>query len=423
MCSFARIFFLFTVISLPAFAQNTLPLFPCYGGKPTANGCPAVPNAPVDFKAIVTKDDYYDVYVESVCINRPDNWWHKKLVHVEVTVKIGTTVNQTVPVYAERTGSQCHIGIANYPLLTSIPANNNRLTLASHVYRSKEQDGMQQILGFMVGQQKSTVLNTYAAAAVPYLTAVGDVASQVYKAFASQSENFQDFKDMDLVPAAPVPTRFDLKDEYIVVYAGNQNLQDSDVYLDTSTNLHLVKDDSVVAEDRSTWIVFRVQKRQHRLDYPQRPWYTDWELLVRQVKTRDADAAAVKKRISTNNTLLNADADYTNGDKDFYSDIFTKTQEEMLKYLANPNATAAEYQKAIDGASVTPEVTGVNSDGKVVTATNGDKPVVGQPPTFKKDDGRFWRLDKLIPEMLPKTIVPLQFLQNLRTLNQSAMPH
>jgi hypothetical protein len=367
----------------------------------------------------MTKDDYYDVYVESVCINQPDNWWKKKLVHVEVTVKVGS-INQTVPVYAQRTGNQCHIGIANYPLLTSIPANNNRFSIASHVYRSDDQDGMQQILGFMVGQQKNTVLSTYAAAAVPYLTAIGDIGSQVYKSFAAHSQDFQDFKEMDLVPKGPVPSRFDLRDGYIVVYAGNKNLQDSDVYLDSSANLHLVADSSDVA-DGSTWIVFRIQKRPHRLDYPLRPWYTDWEQLVRQVKTRDVDSAAVKKRISTDNTLLNADADYTSGDKDFYSDIFLKSQEQMLQYLANPNASAVDYEKAIESASVTPDVTGINSDGKLVTATSGEKPVVGQPTQLKASGV----LDKLDPSLLPKTIVPRTFLANLQKLNLNASegPH
>jgi hypothetical protein len=134
----------------------------------------------------------------------------------------------------------------------------------------------------------------------------------------------------------------------------------------------------------STWIVFRIQKRPHRLDYVLRPWYTDWEQLVRQVKTRDADAAAVKERITIDNTLLNADSDYTNGDKDYYSDIFLKSEDQMLKYLGNANASAADYEKAIDAASVTPDVTGVDLEGKVVTATSGAKPVVGQPPHLAK---------------------------------------
>jgi hypothetical protein len=423
MRSFIIMIGLLLVSGLPASAQNTMPLFPCYGGKATATGCPAVQNEQPGFNAAVVKDDYYDVYVESVCINQPDGWWKKKLVHVEITVKVGA-VNQTIPVYAQRTGSQCHIGIANYPLLTSIPANNNRLTIASHVYRSDDQDGMQQILGFMVGQQKNTTLNTYAAVAVPYLTAIGDVATQVYKAFAVHSQDFQDFKDMDLVPSGPVPTRFDLKDEFIVVYAGNKTLQDADVYLDDSANLHLATDKSVVA-DGSTWIVFRIQKRPHRLDYPQRPWYTDWQQLVRQVKTRDVDEAAVKKRITTDNTLLNADADYTSGDKDFYSDIFLQSETQMIKYLSNASASAADYEKAIETASVTPDVTGVNSDGKVVTATNGDKPVVGQPPNQNKSAGTIWTLDKLNPSLQPKVIVPALFLKNLQQLNAAAAapPH
>jgi len=405
----ASIVALSVLICLPTFAQNTMPLFPCVG-KPTAKGCPAAPNAPT-FNPIVMKDDYYDVYVESVCINQPDSWWHKKLVHVEVTLKTGK-VSQTTEVYAQRTGSQCHIGVANFPLLTSIPANNHRLTLSAHIYRSDDQDGMQQILGFMAGEQKNTVLNTYAAASVPYLTAVSDIGTQVYKAFATHSQDFLDFKPMDLVPEGPVPTRFDLKDEYFVLYAGNQSLGDSDVYLDDSANLHLVADGSVVAAG-STWIVFRIQKREHRSDYPQRPWYSDWENLVRQVETRNIDDATVKKRITADETLLDADADYTDGDKNYYTDKFVQSEAEMLKYLDNPNASATDYGKAIDAALVTPEVMGFSSQGKLITAAgvvdlSGSRaPVVGQISLF----------NQVTTAQLPKVIVPDKFVHALKEVN------
>src|SRR5580704_10558383 len=106
MRRFLSIFYLCLFSSATVLAQNTMPLFPC-STKPTANGCPAPAVDPT-----VSKDDYYDVFVETVCINQPDSWWKKKLVHVEVTVKVGAT-NQTVPVHAQRTGGECHIGIAN----------------------------------------------------------------------------------------------------------------------------------------------------------------------------------------------------------------------------------------------------------------------------------------------------------------------
>lgn len=409
----------FTVNCPLAHAQNTVALFPCFGGKAVAGACPAVPGTPPGFSPLISKDDYYDVYVESICINQPDSWWRKKLVHVEVTVKTGT-VNQTIPVYAERAGSECRIGVANYPLLTSIPANGNRLTLAAHVYRSSEQDGMNQILTFMVGQQKNTVLNTYASAAVPYLTAIGDVASEVYKSFAPDSQDYQDFKDTDLVPTGPVASTFDLKDEYIVFYAGPNLLQSSDVYLDSSSSLRSIKNDSVIS-DKSTWIVFRIQKRQHRLDYPQRPWYTDWEQLVRQVKTRDVDSATVQKRIGTENTLLNADADYTNGDKDYYSDIFIRSEVEMINYLSSPTATPAQYDTAIANSSVTPAVAGTTTaSGVLVTATTTTKPVAGDF-TNQKPVVEQWR--PLDPTGLSKTIVPAQFLMELKKVNTGAVPH
>jgi len=397
------------MLSSYAFSQNTLPLFPCYGGQISASGCPAVAGVPSTFNPLIENDDYYDVYVESVCINQKDSWWKNKLVHVEVTIKAGA-VSKLVPVYAQRTGNQCHIGVANYPLLTSVPANGNALTLASHVYRSDDQDGMRKVLGFLTDQQKNTTLNTYAAAAVPYLTAVGDVANQVYSSFATHSEDYQDFKDMVLSPQAVIPSRFDLKDGFIAVYAGNDNPKDADVYIDSSDELRW--NNGTRVEDGSTWIVFRIQKRHHRSDYPLRPWFMDWQQLARQVKTRQVDADAVKKRIAIDNTLLNADLDYTSGDKDYYSDIFLKSQAQMLIYLNDANASVASYDKAIKDALVTPDVVGLNSQGQTITATNGTTPVVGRASL----------LDRVNPQMLLQVISPEKFLINIQKLNQEKTP-
>lgn len=362
----AGVFFTLCLLAATAAsAQNAVPLFPCFG-KPTSNGCPKIAGTPKTFNPVINKDEYYDVYVESVCINRPDSWWHKKLVHVEVTVKAGKA-DQTVPVYSQRTGKECRIGVANFPLLTSIPSNNHRLILSAKVYRSDEQDGLKKILKFVTDQQQNTALNTYESVAMPYLTAIGTLSTQVYDDFAQHSENYLYFKPMALAPEADQPSRFDLKDEYVVLYSGNDMPRDSSVYIDNADNLRWVRNGSLVTGG-STWIVFRVQKRLHRRDYPGRPWYEDWEALVLQVETRSVGARTVNSRIAKENTLLDADQDYTQGDKRYYTGVFEKSKSEMIKYLGNSKESASDYGKAVKDARVVPAAVGLTPQGTVMTA-------------------------------------------------------
>lgn len=397
------------VMGLASISISGQTLFPC-STKPTASGCPA----PTGFNPLVSVDDYYDVYLESVCINQPDSWWRNKLIHIEVTVKTGA-VKQTIPAYEQRTGNGCHIGISNFPLITSVPANGNRLTLSSHVYRTDDNDGVKKILAFMTAEQKDTTLNTYAAAAIPYLTAIGDIATKVYGTFAPHSTNYLDFRDTDFVPSSGVANRFDLKDEFVVFYSGSDNPKDSDIYLDTTLNLRWVSNETILAGG-STWMVFRIQKRQHRTDYPQRAWYMDWAQLVREVKTRSVDESAVKKRIASNNILLNADKDYTNGDKDYYSAIFVKTQDAMIAYLKNTNESIADYEAAIQTATTVPGITGTRTPNGTLRAAASEKALLGETQNFLPVIERT-SSSNTNPSSLTPVIVPERFLKKLEELN------
>lgn len=175
-------------LASPGVAQNTIAVFPCRV-KPAANqDCNALPKGEAPTppgstpSPVIGVNDYYDVYIESVCIDQPDSWWKNKLVNLSATVSVGKNLIK-VPAYQDRTGSQCRIGLANFPLVTSVPANGQSLGLAASILRSDKNDGLQKLLSFMTGEQKSTELSTYAAAAVPYVTAISNLCQPDLRCF------------------------------------------------------------------------------------------------------------------------------------------------------------------------------------------------------------------------------------------------
>lgn len=381
-------------LASPGVAQNTIAVFPCRV-KPAANqDCNALPKGEAPTppgstpSPVIGVNDYYDVYIESVCIDQPDSWWKNKLVNLSATVSVGKNLIK-VPAYQDRTGSQCRIGLANFPLVTSVPANGQSLGLAASILRSDKNDGLQKLLSFMTGEQKSTELSTYAAAAVPYVTAISNLASQIYDAFGAHTTTWLNMKSMALTPQSDVaPGRFDLKDEYIVQYAGPDSPQDREIYVDGNDDLRWAKDDTLV-RNRSSWILYRIQKQTHRQDYPTRPWYTQWQDLVLQAAARSIDVATVKNRFQQINVLVMNDADYTYGDKRYYVQLFNQSESDIIKSLTDPNVNKVAVSQAVKDSTVTPKAVGLDpTTHKIVTATNTKEgePVVTLPTLGRSID-------------------------------------
>ena len=370
------LFMLVLAMTIHLYGQDTIVLFPCMGQRFADGSCPKAADIPPTFNPVISVDDYYDLYVEAVCVDQPDSWWRNKLIHFDITVSVAS-LSTTVPVFGERTGGQCRIGVANYPLLTSIPANGQKLFVEAKVYRSDDTDGLRKILSFLSDQQKSTVVSTYAAAAVPYLTVVSAIGGQAYEAFANHSETFLNFKRMALSPKADVPNRFDLKDEYFVQYAGNDGPTDNSVFLSPSFELLWSGASDNRVRGGSTWIVYRLQKYTHRQDYPTRPWYLLYQQLMQQARFRQIDATNFEKRLIDAVVLLMADADYTNGDKAYYQSLFQQSESTMVAYLNNPNATPPNLDAAFTAADVAPSVVGFDAASRrFITAVNTQSPVV-----------------------------------------------
>jgi hypothetical protein len=366
-------FMLLVLVPVSVFA-DTVAVFPCRS-KPSSDGtCPALTGLPAGTTVAIGKDDYYDVYVESTCIDQSDSWWKKKLVSFNVTITIGADKPVVVPVYSERAeGAGCRIGVNNFPVMTSIPSNGQPLTLQVSVLRSNASDGLKQLLSFATTTSQDPSLNTYAAAAIPYMGLADNIANTAYKAFGQDTTPWLQTTATALHPAAALPDRFELRDGYLLQYSGNDSPRDGDLYVDSGdvrwTNGTLLR-------GGATWVLFRIEKYSRRTDFPTRSWYQSWESLLQQTEGGSVGADAFKSRYQQVITLLQNDPDFTAGDKNQYVQSFTTVRDAILTELGKPSPDYAAIARAINGSEVPTQQIHLVASGTSVTAINSKVPVV-----------------------------------------------
>lgn len=374
-----RVMLLCIFAASSAFA-NTVAVFPC-PSKPTAAGvCPAV-TMPAGQTPTIGADDYYDLYIESTCIDQPDSWWNKKLVEFTVTVTIGSNKPISVPVFADRAiGAGCHIGVNSFPIMTSIPSNGQNLALKVSVMRSDETDGLKQILSFATTTSQNPSLSTYAASAIPYMGLAIDIANTAYSAFGQSLTPWLDTTETALHPvSATGPDRFDLQAGYLVQYSGSDNPSDKEFYVD-SGELKWSANDTPV-RGGSTWVLFKVEKYSRRNDYPTRVWYQDWEKLLQDTISGSVAADAFKTRYQQVITLLQSDPDFTSGDKLQYVRSFSSVRDSIVAELAKPSPDYAAIGNAVTSSQVTARQAQMAPNGKWITAVNSSLPVITIPST------------------------------------------
>jgi hypothetical protein len=373
----SAIFMLCVLMTSSVFA-DTIAEIPCRA-KPNADGsCPAVTGLPAGETTAIGRDDYYDVYVESTCIDQPDSWWKKKLVSFNVTITIGANKPINIPIYADRVqDTGCRIGVNGFPVMTSIPSNGQQLTLQVSVMRSDASDGLKQMLSFATATSQDPSLSTYAAAAVPYMGLAVDIANTAFKAFGQPTTPWLQTAATALHPAAAHPDRFDLQDGYLVQYAGPDNPADGQLYVE-SGELKWAGNDSPL-RGGATWVLFKIEKYTRRNDFPTRSWFQNWEKLLQDTRTGSVAADAFKTRYQQVITLLQNDPDFTSGDVNHYVQVFTTVRDAILAELTKPSPDYNAIGKAIDASQVATQQAQTNVSGKVVTAINTRTPVVSGP--------------------------------------------
>lgn len=362
------------LMSATTFA-NTVTVFPCPTAPKSDGSCPG-PTLQSGQTAAINKDDYYDLTIESTCIDQPDSWWTKKVVMFTVTVAIGNNKAVTIPIYQDRaTGAGCHIGVNGFAVMTSIPSNGQSISIQVSVVRSEEKDGLRQILAFATSTAQDSSLSTYTAASLPFTNIAFAMANNALKAFNQPTDPWLTTAATNLHPMSPLRTdRFDLKDGYLVQYSGPDNPLDRDFYVDGGevrwTNNTLVR-------NGATWVLFKIQKFPRRNDFPTKTWYQNWQNLLDNTLAMNMTADAFKTQYQQVITLLQNDPDFTFGDKRQYVRTFADIETSIVTALNKQPPDYASIGDAIDASKVsTQQAATKGANGQAITAVNGNLPVV-----------------------------------------------
>ncbi|HEY6306482.1 MAG TPA: hypothetical protein VI488_08520 [Candidatus Angelobacter sp.] len=320
-----------------------------------------------DHGAPIASREYYDLSIESVCADKPDSFWHNKLVAIEVDVTIGSNPTIKVPVFKDRVGTGCHIGANGMALVTTVPNDGNGVTIQSSIYRSNDSDGLKKILSLATSTSQKPTLTNYAASAMPYVGMAVDFVNSAYSAFGQATTPWLNESPSRLHPVSQQYDRYDLREGYLVQYAGPDNPHDDDLYVD-SGELYWKTGGSALRAG-GVWILFKVRRVPRRTNYTDSTWYKKWNQLLTDCYQGSCDVSSFKTRSQQALALLAADTDYTSGDRDQYVKDCTTVEEQVITSLQKTPPDYNAVRQSID-ASRSP----VLPAGTVVSGVTTDQP-------------------------------------------------
>ena len=381
--SFLRVILAVMVLSRIVAAQgNTVDVIPCS----TQNNCD--PGTPIAAK------EYYDLSIESVCADKPDSFWHNKLVSIEVDVTIANNPTIKVPVFKDRVGTGCHIGVNGMALVSTVPNDGNGVQIQSSIYRSSDSDGLRKILSLATTTSQKPTLTNYAASAMPYVGMAVDFVNSAYQAFGQSTTPWLNESPSRLHPAGQGYDRYDLREGYLVQYAGSDNPHDDDLYVNSGEVYW--KNGGSAVRGGGVWILFKIRRIPRRTNYTDSNWYKKWDQLLTDCYQFGCEVGSFKTRSQQALALLAADTDYTSGDRDQYVKDCSTVEDQIITALQKVPSDITSVRAAID-ASRTP----VRPAGTVVSATSDE-------PTSNTRTAGY------------KAIVPSKLAQKLELLNSVA---
>src|SRR5208282_2320921 len=136
----------------------------------------------------VGADDYYSVFLESVCISRNEDFWKKNVVGLTANLTVGSSQPVSLPVYSDRAANtDALLALSHFSLVTYVPSKGQSVQIGASMLRFDNQDFIKKALQAVSLAQGSTELTTYAASAVPYVTLAAAVGNQIYNAFGPKN--------------------------------------------------------------------------------------------------------------------------------------------------------------------------------------------------------------------------------------------
>src|SRR6185437_2967821 len=170
-------------------------------------------------------------FLESAVFNTNDSFWEKNDLSLNVDIKIGSKDIQSQVMADHVEGTAGRLAV-NHPILLSyIPSNGEPLSIGVNFVRSDKNDFIPKLLGILTGSQNNSAITQYATAAVPFLQLAGDVGSQIYNLIASNhgEKYVSTGAASTLSPSSGNPDRYTLRDCFMLMYSGPEDMGDDAV--------------------------------------------------------------------------------------------------------------------------------------------------------------------------------------------------
>jgi hypothetical protein len=265
--------------------------------------------------AVTPNVDYYSVLISSVFLDRDDRFLTKNNIAVVATLTVDGK-DLTIPVYAKHDpGVKGLLGIHNFSLLTAIPATGTITQIGIDIRRRNLDDPVKKVLDFAANSDNDTLLKTYAANAVPFVSLFGGLAKGLYSTFGTQADGEILFSSEKITLAqgdAVAPDAYRLRDATFLVYKNTMTLVDTALHLDNSGNViyHDTAGDQPL--QGFPYVAIRIQKFAKRQDFANRDWYSRYETAYQQILNGDGnDFKDADKTSNDARVLLFADKDFT----------------------------------------------------------------------------------------------------------------
>jgi hypothetical protein len=300
--------------------------------------------------SIIDAMDYYDLSIISVCVNYPDSFWQNKLISLQVTITAAGQAPRSIPIFNARAQSSCMIGVNGFALVNSVPFDGNNLTVETDMYRSDASDGLQKILSFASGTSQQSIFVNYAAAAVPFLTAATSSINSAITTFGQSQTPWLTGTGITFTSATPGQVlNSDLREEYMVQYQGPSNINNASFFVD-GNDLRWNGNGTYVRDSQSAWVLYRIRKRESRINMASSAWYSAWIKALNGVEVGTVDGPALTKAMQAASAMLQNDLDYTNGDRDNLTSNIADAARQINAVLSSQSPDYAALRAAIKAA-------------------------------------------------------------------------
>src|ERR1700693_4718661 len=263
---------------------------------------------------IVGADDYFSIYLDSVCVSQGEDFWTKNDIGLTADLTVGNSQPVSLPVYSDRAANtDALLALSHFALMTYVPCNGQALEGGASMLRFDTDDFIKKALQAVSLTQSSTELTTYAAAAVPFVTLAASVGNEIYNAFGPKGEEVLIKTEGTSLSVNDTNPRYVLRDCYLLQYFGPDNMDDSSLYVHAG-DVYWKQNNTPLRS--GPWFLFRIERFEQRPDQQSKPWFILFSRdCLGEFDKLSPDSAKAQKAYSDALVLLENDPDFTGKDK------------------------------------------------------------------------------------------------------------